>query len=398
MLLFLLLLFSCASTIEKKQKFPVTSKTIQKNPLTETFRQVPPELDIKKLKLLLFKTKNSVSIEATNLKTSFFSASSGKIKCQYRKKKWRCLNNGKWHPLIYNLDNEFSTSTGFMKINNKFYRDLVLLHPKGRTLYVLTIITLDHYLSALVKNELPPNSPDEAIIAQLIAARSYALATAYSMRTKKALYDLKITQSDQVYSHSLDENPRATRLVKKISHKYLTYNNLILKSYYHACSGGLSETPNNAWGKSSQSQAFRSRLSPVDQKIKRCLWNYRIHKDYGHLLKIGTISDIQIVKKTSGERVKILKLVGSKKTINLTDMGILKKFGNRNIRSFLFDVHKIKNSWHFKGRGWGHGVGLSQMGAIAMADFGLTHENILNFYYPGAKIETILTTAAPSPK
>ena len=240
------------------------------------------------------------------------------------------------------------------------------------------------------KNELPPHSPEETIKAQIIAAKSYALATAFQRRKQGKMYDLKITQSDQVYSHSLDEDPHVARLIKKLQHEYLSHRSQILKSYYHACSGGLSETPLNAWGETQQNQAYQIKLSPLDQKVSLCRWRFRIHKDYGQLLNVGRIQSIAITKKTSGQRVKQVTLKGNSKTLVLSDKQLLSRLGGLNVRSFLFDIKRHSHSWLFQGNGWGHGVGLSQHGAIAMAKAGLDYQAILRFYYPGAQLKVFL--------
>ena len=106
--------------------------------------------------------------------------------------------------------------------------------------------------------------------------------------------------------------------------------------------------------------------------------------------KKAIVEDIKVLSRGFSGRATIvaIKIKGANETI------ILKKDKIRRILNFLpstlFTINKINDDlWLFKGGGFGHGVGLSQSGAIEMAELGFTYEQILNHYYPGTKIQKI---------
>jgi SpoIID/LytB domain protein len=102
------------------------------------------------------------------------------------------------------------------------------------------------------------------------------------------------------------------------------------------------------------------------------------------------------VERGASGRIKMLKIVGSEKTVVIgKELLIRKAFSKSHLYSSWFDVEESLSpddgSLHFlfKGHGWGHGVGLCQIGAAAMALKGFTAEEILSYYYPGAHFTTL---------
>ena len=157
MLFFLLIaLVSCSSAWETTKTSSSTTHSFVKGPgylqkNKQIFSQSPPEIHIKHLKLLLFTSSYPVRIEATNLQSNFIPIKEGRLRCAYRKQRWQCLSAGRWYPLVDKQDNSFTTATGFIKVNNKFYREHILLHPQGRKLYVLNRVQRQHYLATVIK-------------------------------------------------------------------------------------------------------------------------------------------------------------------------------------------------------------------------------------------------------
>jgi SpoIID/LytB domain protein len=113
-------------------------------------------------------------------------------------------------------------------------------------------------------------------------------------------------------------------------------------------------------------------------------------------LQLGTIQHLMPVERGASGRIKMLKIVGSEKTVVIgKELLIRKAFSKSHLYSSWFDVEESLSpedgSLHFlfKGHGWGHGVGLCQIGAAAMALKGFTAEEILSYYYPGANFTTL---------
>lgn len=138
-------------------------------------------------------------------------------------------------------------SKGFLATKRKWYRgDIVIYNIQG-TLTVVNSLPLEEYLMGVVPSEMPPKWNMEAHKAQAIAARSYALANLNKRGSKG--YDLKDTPHDQAYGGASSETPQTTRAVLSTRGEVLTYDNKIIPAYYHASSGGKTNSAGEVWMK-----------------------------------------------------------------------------------------------------------------------------------------------------
>ena len=105
-------------------------------------------------------------------------------------------------------------------------------------------------------------------------------------------------------------------------------------------------------------------------------------------MDLGTITDLVPLKRGKSGRIYELKIVGSKKTIVIgKELEIRRALSESHLYSSAFVVDKHDNVFDIHGAGWGHGVGLCQIGAAVMGDKGYSYDEILKHYYPGAQIE-----------
>ena len=138
-------------------------------------------------------------------------------------------------------------SKGFLATKRKWYRgDIVIYNVQG-TLTVVNSLPLEEYLMGVVPSEMPSKWNIEAHKAQAIAARSYALANLNKRGSKG--YDLKDTPHDQAYGGASSETPQTTRAVLSTRGEVLTYDNKIIPAYYHASSGGKTNSAGEVWMK-----------------------------------------------------------------------------------------------------------------------------------------------------
>ena len=288
---------------------------------------------------------------------------------------------------------QLSSDSGFIMAGDNSYRGKLELASVGPRLLVINDLDLEGYLAGLVNKEIRSSYPPEAVKAQIIAARSYALATAADRRRAGALFDMYGTEQDQVYDGSLSEDAASHRFVEQTRGQVLVHQANIIKAYYHASSGGYSELPQNVWGGlglARDSLAFLARLSVIDQDLKGSKWEVQLSAKMGLAWPdLGELSEVRVLERSLGQRVKRIKLVGSKDTKILSGPEFRKRFGPRWIRSTYFSVLKQKGGWQISGNGFGHGVGLSQLGARALARSGQKAKDILSHYYPFAHVEQI---------
>jgi stage II sporulation protein D len=272
------------------------------------------------------------------------------------------------------------------------YRGSLRLYQDNEKLQVINLVGLDSYLAGLVNKEVRSDWPEEAVKAQVIAARSYALASAADRRKKDSLFDLSSDESDQVYDGFLPEDAQANRLVRQTEGLVIFHREEVLKAYYHSSNGGFSEIPENVWGSASfDNAAYMTRASPVDAADKGNEWQVQISPQMGSLLGVGRIHSIRITKRSHGQRVKSVVVSGTEGSKALSGAQFRNAFGPRWLKSTLFSIDQTGVGWVLRGRGWGHGVGLSQMGARRMATKGRTAQQILDFYYPFANVRWIQT-------
>ena len=285
-------------------------------------------------------------------------------------------------------------------------------------------IQFDDYLKGVLPYEIGSNSPLEALKAQAVIARTWAIYNSERFNIDK--YHLCINTQCQVYKPPEIEYKKVNKAIKDTSNLIITYKNKPVNSFYHGSNGGISASASESWqtknyrylnpmidGLDSLKKSFKLPMKNGDELNKfLTLADKKVYGDNHSLFrwekilsskKIQTnliknqlienkleIVDLNIVARGSSGRVTELEI----KLKNLNKPIILVKDDIRRILNFLpsnlFTINKLNdNLWLFKGGGFGHGVGLSQSGAIEMAELGFTYEQILNHYYQGTKIKKI---------
>ena len=135
---------------------------------------------------------------------------------------------------------------GFVSAKGKWYRGILIVQNKNKKLTVINDIDLEDYLKGVVPSEMPSSWELEALKAQAIADRSYALA---NLGKRAALgYDLKDTPEDQAYGGASAETAKTNLAVESTGGQVLTYNMKVIPAYYSASAGGQTINASAAWG------------------------------------------------------------------------------------------------------------------------------------------------------
>ena len=135
---------------------------------------------------------------------------------------------------------------GFISAKNKWYRGFLVIQNKNKKLTVINDVSLEDYLKGVVPSEMPSSWEQEALKAQAIAARSYALA---NLGKRASLgFDLKDTPEDQAYGGATAETAKTNNAVDETSGLVLTYNYKVVSAFYSASAGGHTVTAKQAWG------------------------------------------------------------------------------------------------------------------------------------------------------
>ena len=285
----------------------------------------------------------------------------------------------------------FSSDNGVLSVNGRTYRGKIEVIKEQKGLLVVNELPLELYVAGLINQEISSKWPIEVVKAQAVIARTYAM---YQKKKRAAGdYHMEATVADQVYSGNITEDERSLYAVKETIGKVLTYNGELALTVYHSNSGGMTEDAKNIWGKDypylkqvkssfdKDSSHFSWILNMSPQSVEAAL------KDAGY-----SISDIQniipIYTTNSGRVIKVMMhYAGGKLEISGEDLR--KAIGYDKLKSTMFTLEMINGSFVFNGKGYGHGVGLSQWGAKGMAEKGYKYTEILEHFYPGTRIERI---------
>jgi stage II sporulation protein D len=252
----------------------------------------------------------------------------------------------------------------------------------GGALILVASIDMEKYIAGVVAAELLPGWPVEALKAMSVAARSYTLWRIGAR--SKAPFDLTADVSSQVF-RGLERVPQPVRDATRATRRQvLRYKGKPISAYYHACAAGRTATAGEVWGKD---QPYLQSVVSPDLACNRINWRAAMHvKVAGKKLGVGELKELRITGFTVSHRVKELQAVGTKKTRLISAQALRKVLGWAVLRSADFTAEIKGRQLVIHGHGSGHGVGMSQWGAKGLAERGKSYTQILEHYYPGAKL------------
>ncbi len=268
------------------------------------------------------------------------------------------------------------------------YRGVVELRRTEGGLTVINELDLESYLYGVLKMEINPAWPAEAVKAQAVAARTLAVASLG--RFAREGYDVRDTTDSQVYGGVTFEDPRATAAVDATRGVLLLYGGQPILAVYHADSGGRTEASENVWGR-----AYPYLRSVDDPYVAGSPYErWTLSLPLARLeeavraggLPVRGLRSVEVAEASESGRALRVRLSGDEGTWELSGHRMRLLLGPDVLRSTLFTVRVEGGVATFEGRGWGHGVGLSQWGARGMALRGWDFVRILRHYYTGAQV------------
>ena len=254
---------------------------------------------------------------------------------------------------------------------------------KGNSgLYLVNELPLEEYVKDVVAEEVGPNWEMEALKAQAVVSRTYAMYR--KSLNADMLYHIVSSVLHQVYKGN-NHDARIAYAVEETSGEILTFDNKPIEAFFHSTCGGRTENPEEVFGKSYpylRSVKSDCKISPYR------VWERKIPlKEIERALTLSGIKGMSIKSYTSTNRVKQIDIRSSAgiTTINATDLR--KALGWSRLPSTNFTVIRQGDSMIFEGKGYGHGVGLCQWSSQQMAREGKKYKEILSFFYPGTIIQ-----------
>ncbi len=333
------------------------------------------------------------------------------------------------HVVLKNKDVMVSIKQ-YAHVNNRRYRgDISILRPAGKSgMTVVNTLPVEEYVYGIIKHEISPEWAMEAVKAQAVAARTYALAS--SNKHKADGFDVCATTDCQVYGGLESETPRALEAVDATRGLVLFHSGKLITAYFHSSSGGHTENSENVW---SSPLPYLKGVADFDQDCPYFKWEKKLTiAELNQAVSragynIGRLQAIELSplgnppaasndRGVSG-RVKHVRLLGTNGSVQITGAKMRTML---DLKSTLFDITTAAAQPVFAGKksvrtqlpqssirpvagesadfviingsGWGHGLGLSQWGAKAMAEKappGNTEyfKEILKHYYQGVEIK-----------
>lgn len=259
------------------------------------------------------------------------------------------------------------------------------------TLLVLNELPLETYLVGLVHGEINASWPKEAIKAQVVAGRTYALYR-QQKRMGTVPYDLDSDVADQVYVGSQGEKDDIVKEALAETQGEVLWFLGLYPAYFHSACGGQTETVGNVWGKNETSVAVIDRFcqhSPHQNWKLEISPRALLQQLENHGLKGSKIKSISVERQETSPRNALVTIETNPMTLFLGATDLRQILGYDQLKSTWFEVHTTPRKIVFTGIGYGHGVGLCQWGAKAQAETGKTYREILQFYYPKAVVRKI---------
>ena len=258
-------------------------------------------------------------------------------------------------------------------INGRTFRgNIQFIKNNSARLTVINYIELEDYIKGILYHETSHYWPMEALKAQAIVCRTYALNACIENKSKD--YDATSDIYSQVYGGRTSERFRTNNAVQETRGLVLTYKDKVFSAYYHATCGGHTEDASLLWD-----------IDIVPLKGVPCgfckdsphfNWHYVLSikeleeklKEAG--IKALKINDVIVLGRDKSGRVTDLKVACGAKDIIISAKDLRSAIGPNIIRSTNFTLRIEKQDVVFEGFGWGHGVGLCQWGAYFMAKAG----------------------------
>ena len=294
------------------------------------------------------------------------------------------------------LNIRFLDSAG-KTVTQSFPGSFIFSRGASGTLRVVVKLPIERYLIGVLPSEMPLSFPPEALKAQAIAARTYAL---YQIKArKKQPYDVYSDVRSQMWVPSKEADPRSRMAVNATQGLIVTDHFRLFPAYFHSDCGGETAKAKYIFAASDITPLSGRECPHGPQSYK---WRFTLSKaaistrlsrsgiSSGRIMRIEILDENRHQLQTIG-RVYFIKLFmdnGVVQTVPANNFRIALGAGKNELASTFFNVSTDSTGKNltFEGRGFGHGVGMCQHGAMYLAKEGENFDEILKFYYPGSTI------------
>jgi stage II sporulation protein D len=274
-----------------------------------------------------------------------------------------------------------------MVVNNREYGGTLEILRSGDGLLLVNELPLEDYLAGVLRAEASDRWPAEMLRAQAIVARTYA---AYHRRLNagKPFHIVASTAHQQFSGRAPSASP-AVEAVRATAGQVLLLDGELFPAFYHTESGGFTEDPRTVFT-AGNVPALRPVRCAFASESPHFYWQLELRlRDLTDLLRragllIGSVRSVEVTERTETLRALEVAVHGTGDSLRLRGADFRRLVGYDVVKSTLFAVTQEGDSVRFWGRGWGHGAGMCQWCAKAMAEHGHTAAEIVAFFYDGA--------------
>ena len=311
---------------------------------------------------------------------------------------------------------------------------LLLVEEQGRV-RAINVVPVEAYLTSVISSEMSAQASPELLKAHAVISRSWLMrmmergdepprptGRQFVRGNRRVVLRWYDTEAHTGFDVCADDhcqryqgitrqtNPNVQAAIEATRGEVLTCDGHICDARFSKCCGGQTETFENCWEhvrhpylqsfcdpycNTSDSRVLAQVLNDYDQET-RDFYRWTVSYTADQLSDIvrrksgidfGRILHLEPLRRGGSGRIVSLRVVGEKETAVVgKELEIRKWLSETHLYSSAFDVEETPGGFTLHGRGWGHGVGLCQIGAAVMGEQGIPYRDILQFYYPGTEL------------
>ena len=281
---------------------------------------------------------------------------------------------------------------GPLRVGTREYAGTLEIWRQGEGLLLVNELPLEEYVAGTVRGEASERWPAEALRALAVAARTYAVFQ--QGRAVGKAFHVVAGNQDQNFTGSTSPGSPAREAARATAGQVLTWQGRVFPTFYHSDSGGFTEAAQSVFSGDGVPplEGVRDEFSTESPNytwtvtVPLTVIGERLRRGG---LEVGQVTRVTVLERSPSFRVTRLAVEHSRGTVTLRGADFRRLIGYDALKSTLFVPVAQDGVVRFEGRGWGHGVGLSQFGAKGMADRGYTYPQILEHYYPGTVLATL---------
>ena len=323
--------------------------------------------------------------------------------------------------------------------DQKFRGSLLLLSDGGKAV-AIDVVPVETYLTSVISSEMSASASLELLKAHAVISRSWLLAminkscsrtqpsdagrqpSRHEQLNPDSVIRWYDSEAHQIFDVCADDhcqryqgisrqtNQHVVEAISQTRGQVLTYRGELCDARFSKCCGGMTEVFETCWEPVSHPylvskpcpychtndrRILSQVLNSYDQETND-FYRWTVSYTMSQLsdlvrrksgIDFGLIRDLIPMERSEAGRIIRLKIVGDRRTVTVgKELEIRKWLSESHLYSSAFDVEHTADGIVLHGRGWGHGVGLCQIGAAVMGDQGIPYEDILQFYYPGTQL------------